>query len=465
VSGGNVFPVFVTWLTETVAYGFGYHEILPPICTHRAGRGLRTKLRTMYMIMQTHLLLLLAWICIGSPALAGTLVINANTTDPAPRAAWEELAARFQAENPDVQLQFNIYDSESYKKSIRNWLTGAPPDVVYWYAGYRMQQLVTPGLLEDVSDIYTPAVKASIHPSALDLVSLAGRQYGVPYTYYQVGLYFRRDLLLAAGIAEPPRDWEDLIAACAKLKGKGIEPFAIGTRDLWPSAAWFDYIDLRLNGLAFHMELMRGAIPYTDPRVVRVFEQWRVLVSMNCFSRNHASSSWQESQALVYTGKAAMMLMGNFIVANFPPDMRERMEFVPFPAIRPDFGRFEDAPVNTLHIPARARNKADARRFLAFVMRADVQEALNKATLQIPVNLRSAVAADRFIVQGRDLLARADGLAQYFDRDTSEDLANIAMKGFQEFMLYPDRLDAILATIERARLRIYGALSGPSIPK
>ena len=159
------------------------------------------------------------------------------------------------------------------------------------------------------------------------------------------------------------------------------------------------------------------------------------------------------------------MLMGNFIVANFPADMRERMEFVAFPAIRPDFGRFEDAPVNTLHIPARARNKADARRFLAFVMRADVQEALNKATLQIPVNLRSAVAADRFIVQGRELLARADGLAQYFDRDTSEDLANIAMKGFQDIMLYPDRLDAILATIERARIRIYGALSGPSVPK
>ena len=85
--------------------------------------------------------------------------------------------------------------------------------------------------------------------------------------------------------------------------------------------------------------------------------------------------------------------------------------------------------------------------------------------MQIPVNLRSGVASDRFIVQGRELLARADGLAQYFDRDTSEDLANIAMKGFQEFMLYPDRLDAILANIERARLRIYGALPAPSPAK
>lgn len=153
-----------------------------------------------------------------------------------------------------------------------------------------------------------------------------------------------------------------------------------------------------------------------------------------------------------------MMLIGNFIVANFPADLRERMDFVAFPALRGGLGRYEDAPMNTIHIPARARNKDDAKKFLAFVARADVQEALNKATLQIPVNLQAAPADDRFLAQGRDLLARADGLAQYFDRDTSEDLANIAMKGFQEFMVYPERLDAILDTVERARARVYGAL-------
>ncbi|MEO8566011.1 MAG: ABC transporter substrate-binding protein [Betaproteobacteria bacterium] len=417
------------------------------------------------MKLRSSLAVVLALLAVISPAGARTLVVNANTADPAPRAAWEATVARFQREYPDIQVQFNIYDSESYKKSIRNWLTGAPPDVVYWFAGYRMRQFVTPGLLEDISDLYTPDLKASIHRSALDLVSVGEKQYGVPYTYYQVGLYFRRDLLAAAGVAEPPGDWRSLVSACDKLKAKGIEPFAVGTRDLWPAAGWFDYLDLRLNGLAFHMDLMRGAIAYTDTRVRDIFERWRELLEKNCFSRNHASSSWQESQALLYSGKAAMMLIGNFIVANFPADVRDRMDFVAFPSIRRDFGRFEDAPVNTIHIPAGARNKEDARRFLAFVMRADVQEAINKATLQIPVNLRAAVADDRFIVRGRDLLARADGLAQYFDRDTSEDLANIAMKGFQEFMLYPERLEATLVTIERARARIYGALPVPAAAK
>src|SRR5205085_2990546 len=132
--------------------------------------------------------------------------------------------------------------------------------------------------------------------------------------------------------------------------------------------------DLRLHGLAFHMALMQGTVAYTDPRIREVFERWRELLALRCFSRNHASSSWQESQALLYSGKAAMMLIGNFIVANFPADVRDRMDFVAFPAMRRDIGRFEDAPVNTLHIPARARNKEDAKRFLTFVMRADVQE-------------------------------------------------------------------------------------------
>ena len=111
--------------------------------------------------------------------------------------------------------------------------------------------------------------------------------------------------------------------------------------------------------------------------------------------------------------------------------------------------------MNSIHIPARARNKADARRFLAYVLRAEVQEALNRQLMLIPVNAAAAVADDRFLRAGAALLAEAERLAQYYDRDTSEDLATVAMKGFQEFMLRPERLEQVLQAIERARLRIY----------
>lgn len=389
------------------------------------------------------------------PASARTLVINANTSDPAPRAAWGAAVAAFQRENPDIEVKFNVYDHESYKRSIRNWLTGGSPDVVFWFAGNRMRGFVERALLADVSSLFSPEIRASLHRPAIDLVTVGGKQYGIPYSYYQIGFYFRRDLLERAGVATAPRDWNELLDACHRLKRAGIDAFAIGSKDLWPTAAWFDYLNLRINGHAFHMDLMRGAVRYTDERVRAVFAAWRELLNAGCFTKNHASVSWQESQALLYQDRAAMMLIGNYIVANFPPEIREKMDFAPFPTVKPGVGRYEDAPMNSLHIPAGARNKEDARRFLAYVLRADTQEAINKALLLLPVNLKAAVADDRFLKKGQALLTQADALSQFFDRDTSEDLATIAMKGFQEFMIDPQRLDAVLATIERARKRIY----------
>jgi multiple sugar transport system substrate-binding protein len=418
-------------------------------------RGIRQGEKPMPVACLRTSLLAGAALLLAGAAAAGELVINANTSDPAPRGAWEAVIERFQQEHPDVTVKFNVYDHESYKKSIRNWLTSASPDVVYWFVGNRMRQFVAPGLLEDVSEVYTDEVRKQLGEVATDLVTVEGKQYGVPYTYYQWGMYYRKDLLDAAGITEPPKTWSELTDACAKLRATGVEPIVIGSKDLWPTAGWFDYINMRLNGLDFHMELMGGSVPYTDDRVKAVFDKWAELLDSECFVKNHASVSWQESQALLYQGKASMMLIGNFIAPNFPPEVADDMDFFPFPEITPGIGLYEDAPMDSIHIPARANNKEDAKKFLAFVARAEVQEAINMALLQVPVNQEAAIADDRFLRMGKELLEQADGLAQFFDRDTSEDLATVAMKGFQEFMVNPDRRDKVIDDIERARKRIY----------
>src|ERR1044071_5716090 len=148
----------------------------------------------------------LAW---AGQASARILVINANTSDPAPRAAWEAVVADFQRDNPGVTVKFNIYDHESYKKSIRNWLTGASPDVVFWFAGNRMREFVSRKLLTDVSALFGGDAQAAL--------------------------------------SRAPATGADLLEACRVLKVEGLEPFAIGSKDLWPTAAWFDYLNLRTN--------------------------------------------------------------------------------------------------------------------------------------------------------------------------------------------------------------------------
>lgn len=179
------------------------------------------------------------WISSAHLSVASVLVIYSNASDPAPRSAWEQAIQRFQTENPDIDVRFNIFDHESYKKSIRNWLTSAPPDVVFWFAGTRMRQFVDLGLLLDVSALFTADVKSELHHAAIDRVTVHRRQYGVPYAHYHIGLFFRRDIFERAGVSEPPRDWMAFLMACDKLKIIGVEPIAIGTQDLWPAAAWF----------------------------------------------------------------------------------------------------------------------------------------------------------------------------------------------------------------------------------
>lgn len=224
-------------------------------------------------------------------------------------------------------------------------------------------------------------------------MAIDGKQRGIPYTYYQWGIYYRKDLFEEHGI-EVPETWDELLAASAVLKEAGITPFAIGSKTLWPTAGWFDYLNLRINGYEFHMDLTAGKVPYTDERVRSVFEHWAELVENDYFIENHAAYDWQEALPFFVRGEAAIYLMGNFIVAPLRDAglSDDQIGFVPFPKITPSVPRAEDAPTDTIHIPANARNIEDAKLFLAYMARPDVQERIDATLGQLPVKPQRGAA-------------------------------------------------------------------------
>ncbi|UPR51574.1 extracellular solute-binding protein [Vibrio cyclitrophicus] len=391
---------------------------------------------------------------VSTTAFAGTLVINSDASDPAPKEAWGEIINRFEKENPDITVKYNLYDHESYKTTIRNWLVTSPPDVVFWYAGNRMKAFVDRGLFEDVSDIWTDNNMKQDFAAGAPAMTVQGKQYGVPYTYYQWGIYYRKDIFEQYGIGEP-KTWDDLKSASATLKENGVAPFAIGTKYLWTAAGWFDYINMRTNGLDFHIQLMEGKVPYSDERVKKTFANWAELVEPGYYLENHASYSWQEAQPFLYNGKAAMYLMGNFITPNFPAELDGKMDFFQFPVIDPSVPMSEDAPMDTLHIPSKAKNKEDARKFLEFVARAENQQLINEMLLQIPTNNKAKAKSDPFLDKGVAMLASTDGTAQFYDRDTDPAMAKEGMKGFQEFMVHPDRIEKILKKLDKVSKRTF----------
>lgn len=407
----------------------------------------------------------------GALALAAALLISASADaqqrvlrynadyDPIPLAAMQALIADFEAANPDIKVELNNFDHEGYKTAIRNFLSADPPDLANWYAGNRMAPFVAAGQFLDVSDVWAEHGLSESLASAKASMTIDGKQWGVPYTYYQWGIYYNRDAYRAAGIEPPGADgvnWAQFVENCAKFAAAGIDCLTTGTKALWPGAGIFDYMSVRTNGYEWHMDLTAGKVAWTDDSVRRVFAEWAKVQPY--ITQNHAALDWQDAAALLVQGKAAHYVMGNFAVGVFKEGgmTNDNLGFMAFPEITPGIPRAEDAPTDTVHIPAGASNVEDAKRFLAFVATADAQTKWNAAVGQLPTNKDSSVPAeDPFLVAGFELLSTSYALAQFFDRDAPAEMAKAGMEGFQEFMVRPERLDDILERLERVRQRVY----------
>jgi len=260
-------------------------------------------------------------------ALSGELNITSDMSNPAPRAVMEKLAADFDAMHDDLTVNLTIVDREAWKTQIRNALGANPPDVVNWYAATRMTPYVDAGLFMDISDLWAEPEMAGL-ASTKGAMTLDGKQWGVPYTYYQWGVYYRKDIYEELGLSEPAT-WEEELANCQAILDSGRKCYTIGSKFLWTAGGWFDYINSRTNGYDFHIQLANGEVAWTDDRVRETFANWRQLIDMGAYIDDHQSYSWQEAMPFMVDGEAAAYLMGNFSVAAFRDSFRKASKCCP----------------------------------------------------------------------------------------------------------------------------------------
>tara|TARA_B100000073_G_scaffold324459_1_gene307377 strand:+ start:368 stop:1600 length:1233 start_codon:yes stop_codon:yes gene_type:complete len=404
-------------------------------------------------------LLILSFFALGmiinSAFAGGKLVIASNASDAAPKKAFEDIVAKFQAANPDIEVVLNTTEHEAFKTAIRTILAADKgPDVATWFAGNRMAGFVADGLFADISDVWASEGWDSSMASTMPSVSFNGKQYAVPYSYYQWGIYYRKDIYEANGISIP-KTYDEFLDNCKKLKAKGIASVAIGTKYLWTAAGWFDYINMRTNGLDYHINLMLGKTKYTDQGVVNTFKNWARAIDAGCFMDDHQNYSWQEAQPPLINGEAASYLIGNFIVNNLPEETQAQLDFYQFPPIDPSLELGEDAPTEIIFMPANAQNVENGKKFMAFFAQPENLTAMNNVLGQLSTHSGSAAPSDRFQRAGAEMLSKSK-TAQFFDRDTTPEMAKAAMQLMVDFMLEPENMMEILEEIEEERSRIFG---------
>ncbi len=389
---------------------------------------------------------------------ANDLIITFDDLNPDKKAAYEAAVEAFKAANPDINVVANNGDREAHKSTIRNALQNDSPDVITWYPGNRMGPFVDAGLFMDISDLWASDENLSSKFNAIKpTMSRDGKQWGVPYSYYQWGVYYRKDIYDKLELKEPAT-WDELLGNCDALKEAGVTPFTIGTKFLWTAAGVFDYLNLRTNGYDVHNDLTAGKIKYTDDRIRATFANWEEMLDRCSFVNTHATMSWQDAISPFAKGDAAMYVMGNFSVGSYKEAglTDDQIDFFQFPEITKGMARAEEAPADAFFIPANAKNVENAKKFLSFIATPQVQGDWNKAIGQLPPNSDAEINTDdKFIAEGMATLSTAAGLAQFYDRDAPAAMAKAGMEGFQKFMLDPSTLDEVLEGLDKVQEEVY----------
>jgi len=388
------------------------------------------------------------------------IIYNSYRSDPEVRRVDELLVEMFNEQNPETPAQLSTVNHEDFKQAIRAYLVADPaPDVMTWFAGNRARFFIDKGLILDISDLWEEQGWNEHFPKGFRAMSeVDGKAYFVPLEWYWWAVFYRTSLFEEHGIT-PPETWDELLAACDTLDGAGLIPITIGTKYRWTAAAWFDYINMRLNGPEFHLDLMLGKESYDDPRVRNVFVKWRELFDHNCFIEDAAAYSWQEGISPFNQGEAAMYLMGQFILDEAAEEIRDDIDFFRFPIIDPAMPIGEDAPTDGFFMSVNALNVEGGKEFLAFMGGAEAQSIVVEELGRLAVNPDVDPALYNPMQQkGLELIKGADLVVQFYDRDTTPEMADLGMNAMMAFWDDPYNdalLDELLADLEAARQEIF----------
>jgi ABC-type glycerol-3-phosphate transport system substrate-binding protein len=376
------------------------------------------------------------------------------------RALAEQIVCSWNERHPDSPVTLATLDHEELR-SVRSVPSA---DVVAWPHG-----LADPSLMLDVSSLWTCEEIASGYPAqSRALAAHGGYAYFLPTTRYWWAMYYRPSLLASAGIDVPIETWDGLLAAFESLRAAGIAPVALGNRHLCPAAAWFDYLNMRINGPSFHRDLMALRETYTDERVRAVFAFWRRLIDDGVFLADPAEYDEQDAVRAVQRGTAGMTFIGAYVGDEYLQPGDGDLGLFRFPVIRPDLPVGEDSPVDGFYVTKTTALPDDALAFLAFLGSRAVQlltvKALNVLPTRTDVNLDDAAP---HVASGAEIIARADRLMRFYDVDTPPDMAAAGKRAFASFLRSPARIEGLLEELESIRKETHvrtGALRRDSGP-
>ncbi|MDR6637764.1 extracellular solute-binding protein [Paenarthrobacter nitroguajacolicus] len=246
--------------------------------------------------------------------------------------------------HPDSSIKLDFFANDAYKTKVRTAVgAGQGPTLVYGWGGGVLKSYVDAGQVDDLTGFLkeNPDVQSRYLPSILESGVIDGKTYALPNNKVQpVVLYYNKEVFDKIG-AEAPKTWDELMALVPKFKAAGVAPFSLGGQSKWPDLMWLEYLVDRIGGPEVFAKIAANKPDaWSDPAVIEALTKIQELVDAGGFINGFSSIAADSNadQALLYTGKAAMILQGSWIYQGMKKDAADfvksgKLGYTPFPTI------------------------------------------------------------------------------------------------------------------------------------
>ena len=207
----------------------------------------------------------------------------------------KDVVDAFNAAQRNIRVKFEEIPSGTaggYAKISNAVKAGNAPDLVsIEYAS--LPEFVSSGALQDIGSEFTEQDRARLLPQAVELTTLGGKNWAVPFDAAPQAFYYRKDLFAKYQVAVPTT-WDEFKAAAEKVKRADakarIATFFPDDPTTFEAMAW------QAGAQWFKAEDDTWKIDTTDPATTRVTAYWQGLLDAGLVHKNASfSPEWTGS--------------------------------------------------------------------------------------------------------------------------------------------------------------------------
>jgi raffinose/stachyose/melibiose transport system substrate-binding protein len=353
------------------------------------------------------------------------------------RAVTEIQVNRFEEQHPKYTLEREAIDPDEMSKVIPSRLrSDEPPDVLSFDTGPGFGGvLADAGLVHPLEKTYKEK-GWDIYEWAKQRATYNGTLYGIPDQVEEIIVYYNKDL-----VPEVPKTVDELRQIANELRGQGIIPFAFGNQEQWPAGHMFSIGVSNVLGREGLDDILYSNGRWDTPEVEEAINLFfRDFVESAYYPRNVNVVAYDEANTLFYSGEAAMLPTGTWLVSEIVQAVQDfEVGFFPFPSIEGS-GISPPAGVGAgLFVAKEASNLQGAIEFIDYLLQDStarvIIEKLNVIPAQ-PVNSKGLDVPDLFKEVLEDLSASPEARTFGYNIDVlaPQNFNEVMFTGFQEVL-------------------------------